>query len=78
MSVKSNGSKISSALRPTRAASTSKELPYSDTWAVFETIRTADHKNASCRSAGDGSAGGPPARKRSSGVAFVSEWTWWW
>ncbi len=52
------GSKTTSTRDPTRAASTSKVLPCKETVAVLVTVRTSDHKNASCSAAGLGSAGG--------------------
>jgi hypothetical protein len=47
--VRSNGSKTSLTLRPTRAASTSSWLACSDTVAVLVTVRSCDQRKASLR-----------------------------
>ena len=73
--VSSKGSKTTSTRDPTKAASTSKVLPCNETVAVLVTVRTSDHKNASCSAAGVGRAGAPAASSRSMGASPVSEWT---
>jgi hypothetical protein len=65
---RSKGSKTTSTLEPTKAASTSKVFECNEMVAVLVTMRISDHKNASWSDAGLGSDGAPPASNRSIGA----------